>query len=165
MSRACVFLDRDGVINEKPPRGEYVTRWQDFRILPAAVDWIRLFNALDLLVVVVTNQRGVALGLMTEADLEDIHRRMLDSLSAAGARIDRIYYCAHHADSCECRKPQPGMVLRAQSELDIDLARSIMIGDSDIDEELARRSGLKFVRADEGRVTAVAGRGVPGAEP
>ena len=155
MSRACVFLDRDGVINEKPLPGEYVTAWEQFRIIPAAVDWIRLFNALDLLVVIVTNQRGIARGLMTINDLEEIHRRMLDDLSAAGAHVDRVLYCPHEEGSCECRKPKPGLVLRAQSELGIDLSRSIMIGDSDRDEELARCCGLRFVRVDDGRVIDV----------
>lgn len=155
MSRPCAFLDRDGVINEKPRPGEYVTSWEEFRIVPAAVDWIRLFNALDLLVVVVTNQRGIARGLMTTQDLEEIHRRMLERLAAAGARIDRVLYCPHEEGSCECRKPKPGLILQARAELDIDLRRSIMIGDSDLDQELARSCGLRFVRVDEGRITGV----------
>lgn len=150
-----MFLDRDGVINEKPLPGEYITAWDQFRIIPAAIDWIRLFNALDLLVVVVTNQRGIARGLMAPEDLEEIHRRMLESLVAAGARIDRVLYCPHEKGSCECRKPKPGLILRARSELDIDLRRSIMIGDSDGDEELARSCGLRFVRVEDGRVIGV----------
>src|SRR5439155_2961276 len=81
VSRPCLFLDRDGVINVKPPEGEYVRRWEEFQLIPAAVDWIRLFNAAGFLVVVVTNQRGVALGLMTLADVADIHARMTAELA------------------------------------------------------------------------------------
>jgi D-glycero-D-manno-heptose 1,7-bisphosphate phosphatase len=161
VSRPCVFLDRDGVINEKPLPGEYVASLRDFRIIPAAIDWIRLFNALDLLVVIVTNQRGIALGVMSEEDLDRIHAHMLELLAAAGARVDAVFHCPHQENSCECRKPRPGLILRAKAELDIDLARSIMIGDSDNDEELARRCGLKFVRVEDGRITNVITPAVP----
>ena len=103
-------MDRDGVINEKAPPGGYITSHQQFRLLPQAVEWIRLFNALDFLVIVVTNQRGVARGLMTEAELALIHQKMHHELAKHGARIDDIFYCPHDVDSCECRKPKPGMI-------------------------------------------------------
>src|SRR6476469_765220 len=80
VSRRCVFLDRDGVINVAPPPGEYVRRWEEFRFLPGVADWIRLFNALDLLVIVVTNQQGVAKGLVRPEDLTTIHRNMVREL-------------------------------------------------------------------------------------
>ena len=152
MSRRCVFLDRDGVINGKMPEGEYVRSWAEFRFLPNIADWVRIFNALDLLVIVVTNQRGVALGLMSEADLAEIHRRMLEELAVVGARIDDVFACPHHSGVCECRKPKPGLVSAAQEKWDIDLAGSLMIGDSDSDAALAAACGLRFLRARDGRL-------------
>src|SRR5579872_936711 len=111
MPRRAVFLDRDGVINMKPPAGDYVRSWAEFRFVPTIADWLRLFNMLDLLVIVVTNQRGIARGLMSQADVEEIHRNMIAELAREGARIDDIFYCPHdHDDECDCRKPRTGMV-------------------------------------------------------
>ncbi len=148
-----MFLDRDGVINKKI-EGGYVRNWSEFEFLPNIIDWIRLFRALDHLVIVVTNQRGVALGRMTLADLNQIHDKMLEALEMQGAFIDDIFVCPHEANSCECRKPKPGLVLQAQEMYDIDLAASLIIGDSDSDEQLARNCGLRFLRAENGRLTA-----------
>ncbi len=150
--KRCVFLDRDGVINVKI-EGGYVRNWSEFRFLPNIADWIRLFNALDLLVIVVTNQRGVALGRMTEADLAGIHDRMIAELAAQGARIDDVFACPHHSGVCECRKPKPGMVFQARDKWAIDLAGSLMIGDSDSDEQMAAAAGLRFLRAVDGRLS------------
>lgn len=150
--RGCVFLDRDGVINEKPPEGEYILRWDDFRFIPEIVDWIQLFNALGLAVIVITNQRAVAKGLLAAGELESMHARMKGELLEAGARIDDVYCCPHEESSCDCRKPEPGLVLQAQRKWDIDLGRSIMIGDSESDRELAEACGMRFVRAEGGRV-------------
>lgn len=152
MSRSCVFLDRDGVINVKAQPGEYIRSWSEFRFLPNITDWIRLFNALDYLVIVLTNQRGVALGLVRVEDLEEIHRNMVAALDAAGARIDDVLYCPHHENACDCRKPKPGMVESACRKWDIDLSRSLLIGDSSNDEELARNVGLRFLWADDGNL-------------
>lgn len=149
MSRRCVFLDRDGVINVKI-EGDYVRSWEQFQFYPAIFDWIRLFNALDFLVIVVTNQRGVALGKMSESDLGAIHAAMLAELSALGSRIDDIFVCSHHSGDCECRKPKPGMVYQARDKWDIDLAQSLLIGDSDSDRDLAAACGLRFLRARNG---------------
>jgi D-glycero-D-manno-heptose 1,7-bisphosphate phosphatase len=148
-----VFLDRDGVINKKI-EGDYVRAWSQFEFLPNIVDWIRLFQALDHLVIVVTNQRGVALGRMTMEDVDAIHRKMREELQAQGARIDDIFICPHGYDGCDCRKPRPGLVLQAQKKHDIDLSKSLLIGDSDSDEQLARNCGLRFLRAENGRLTA-----------
>jgi len=153
----CVFLDRDGVINVKPPAGDYIRSWEAFHLIPTMVDWIRLFNALDLLVIVVTNQRGVARGLMSQSDLDRIHEVMLERLAVAGARIDDIFCCIHAEGTCDCRKPRPGMVLEAASKWNIDLKTSILIGDSPVDRRLAQACNLKFVAVDEGRITEVVG--------
>jgi len=133
MKRAA-FLDRDGVINRKAPEGQYVTRWDDMEFLPGARDAIRLLNDAGFLVVVVSNQRCVAKGLITAAQLELLHARMLREFLAAGARIDAVYYCPHdNQPPCSCRKPKPGMILDAARAHDINLATSWMIGDSETD--------------------------------
>lgn len=153
MPQPCVFLDRDGVINKKID-GDYVRSWSQFQFLPNVVDWVRLFQALDHLVIVVTNQRGVALGRMTLPDVNEIHEKMLAELDQRGAKIDDIFMCPHGENSCDCRKPKPGLILQAQQKYDIDLSASLLIGDSDSDEQLARTCGLRFLRAENGRLTA-----------
>jgi D-glycero-D-manno-heptose 1,7-bisphosphate phosphatase len=153
--RQCVFLDRDGVINVKAAPGQYIRSWDEFRFIPPAIDWIRLFNALNLLVIVVTNQQGVALGIMSLADVEGIHREMQAELARRGARIDDVFCCVHEESACYCRKPRPGLVIEAVRKWDIDVAHSILIGDSESDRELARTCGMRFVAVDEGRVKGV----------
>ena len=146
MSRA-VFLDRDGVINQRPPEGEYITRWEDFHILPGVAAGIALLNHAGFSVIVVTNQRCVAKGLMTEADLQKMHERMTDVLARAGAKIDATFYCPHEIEPhCDCRKPAPGMLLSAARLRGIDLRTSWMIGDSDNDVEAGVNAGCKTAR-------------------
>ncbi len=152
MSVRCVFLDRDGVINEKAAPHEYIRSSIEFRLLPNIADWIRLFNALEFVVIVITNQRGVARGLMTEASLASIHSRMLEELAAQGARIDDIFCCPHEENSCDCRKPKPGLVYAARDKWDIDLAHSLILGDSDSDQQLAAACGVRFLRVLDGRL-------------
>jgi D-glycero-D-manno-heptose 1,7-bisphosphate phosphatase len=150
--RRCVFLDRDGVINRKAPPHEYIRKWKDFHFIPAVVDWIRIFNALGFLVIVATNQRGVALGRIDPQELSRIHENMRKSLLVRGARIDDIFCCPHDTGCCECRKPKPGMVLQAAAKWRISIPDSILIGDSPSDQELAVRCGLHFVGVADGRV-------------
>ena len=150
--KRCLFLDRDGVINAAPPQGEYIQRWQDFRLLPEVVGWIRLFKAAGYLAIVLTNQRGIALGRMTEAELVGLHERMRAELAAQGAVLDDILYCPHHEGACDCRKPLPGMVIAAQRKWSIDLENSLLIGDGERDRQLAERCGIPFVMVRDGRV-------------
>ena len=146
MVRAA-FLDRDGVINCKPPEGLYVTRWEEWHFLPGAAKAIGLLNRAGFRVIVVSNQRCVAKGLITPRELDAMHQRMCDELAAAGARIDGIYYCPHeNQPSCGCRKPAPGMLLAAARTHRIDLAASWMIGDSDIDVQAGRNAGCRTAR-------------------
>jgi len=147
-----VFLDRDGVISRKPPAGEYIRSWREFMIIPAVIDWIRLCNALGLLVIVVTNQRGVALGRMSQADVDEIHAHMVEELGQRGARIDDVFCCTHGENVCDCRKPKPGMVLQACRKWSLDLSHSILVGDSDRDRQLAANCGLRYVAVSEGRI-------------
>ncbi len=145
MKRAA-FLDRDGVINRRPPEGQYVTRWEELQFLPGVPEAIILLTRSGYSVFVVSNQRGVAKGLPTQDDLESIHRRMCQELADAGAVITKVYYCPHEKQPpCGCRKPAPGMLLTAAQSFDIDLASSWMIGDSDIDVEAGRNAGCKTV--------------------
>jgi D-glycero-D-manno-heptose 1,7-bisphosphate phosphatase len=149
MIRAA-FLDRDGVINRKAPEGEYVTRWEDFHFLPGVAEAIAQLNQAEFSVIVVTNQRCVAKGLITQADLEKMHKRMSDHLASAGAQIDAIYYCPHETEMlCNCRKPEPGMLLETARSRDLDLASSWMIGDSEIDIQAGKKAGCKTARLME----------------
>jgi D-glycero-D-manno-heptose 1,7-bisphosphate phosphatase len=150
--RRCLFLDRDGVINAAPPRGEYIRKWDKFRLLPEVVSWIRLFKAAGYLAIVITNQRGVALGRMTEGDLAALHERMRAELAAQGAILDDIFYCPHAENACDCRKPLPGMVMEAQMKWHIDLAASLFVGDGERDRLLAEACGIPFVLVRDGRV-------------
>lgn len=150
--KRCLFLDRDGVINAAPPKGEYVRSWDEFRLLPEVVAWVRLFKAAGFLAIVITNQRGIALGVMTEAELAALHSRMRAALAAQGADLDDIFYCPHAEGACDCRKPSPGMVLAAQRKWDIDLAGSLFVGDGERDRLLAERCGIPFVMVREGKV-------------
>jgi D-glycero-D-manno-heptose 1,7-bisphosphate phosphatase len=155
VKRRCVFMDRDGVINVAPPPGEYLRSWREFRFIPGVADWIRLFNALDLLVVVVTNQQGVAKGLTRLEDLEEIHRNMVVELRQLGALIDDVYCCPHQDNTCDCRKPRPGMVRTATAKWDIDLGNSLMIGDSETDRQFAANCGLRFVHVQNGMIQGI----------
>jgi D-glycero-D-manno-heptose 1,7-bisphosphate phosphatase len=150
MMNRAVFLDRDGVINEKAAPGDYIRSVEQFRLLPNIAEWIRLFNALGHLVIVVTNQRGVARGLMTDEALSAIHKRMVDDLASRHAHIDDIFSCTHSADSCECRKPKPGLVYAARDKWSIDLAHSLLLGDSESDRELAIACNIPFLQVTDG---------------
>jgi histidinol-phosphate phosphatase family protein len=142
-----VFLDRDGVINQKPPEGGYVTCWEDFQILPGVIEGIAQLNRAGFRVIVVTNQRCIAKGLMTIVELESMHERMLEFLAQAGATISAIYYCPHEMEPvCRCRKPAPGMLLDAAREHGIELRASWMIGDSESDIEAGKNAGCKTAR-------------------
>jgi histidinol-phosphate phosphatase family protein len=154
--RDAVILDRDGVLNRRPPRGEYVTRPEDFEWLPGAREALALLRDAGHTVIVVTNQAGIARGAMTEADLEAIHERMR---AEAGGAVDRIYHCPHGWDEgCECRKPAPGMLFQAQRDFDLDLARTPFIGDDERDREAADAAGCPSILVSERRTLLHAAR-------
>jgi D-glycero-D-manno-heptose 1,7-bisphosphate phosphatase len=157
MIRAA-FLDRDGVINRRPPEGQYVTRWEEMQILPGVPEAIALLTQAGFCVLTVTNQRCVAKGLLTAAELESIHKLMCQDLAALGAEITEVYYCPHELEPpCGCRKPAPGMLLTAARVHEIDLRASWMIGDSDIDIEAGRNAGCRTVRIVTGEEVAKEG--------
>jgi D-glycero-D-manno-heptose 1,7-bisphosphate phosphatase len=145
--RRAAFIDRDGVINEDR---EFVYRPEDFVFLDGAVEGLRQLQAADYLLVVVTNQSGIARGLYSEADYQKLTHYMREQLLRAGVRLDRIEYCPHLPDApldryrveCDCRKPRPGLLHRAITALGIDAGRSILIGDRASDIEAGRQAGI-----------------------
>jgi D-glycero-D-manno-heptose 1,7-bisphosphate phosphatase len=148
MKKGAVFLDRDGTINEEVG---YINRPDQLVIFPFASDGIRIINNLDLKVIIVTNQSGIARGYFSESQLFKIHRHMMDILTDEGVRIDGIYYCPHHPlegkgrylTECSCRKPKPGMINQAATDQQIDLTKSYMIGDRFNDIRFAKTMNLK----------------------
>ena len=137
----AVFLDRDGTIARDAP---YCHRVEDFEILPTVPQAIRLLNGYGFKVVVVTNQSGIARGYFTEETLLQIHQHMRQELAKYGARVDTTYYCPHHPDDgCECRKPMPGLLLKAVEELGVDLRRSFMVGDGEMDIRAGKAVGCR----------------------
>lgn len=144
-----VFLDRDGVINRKMPEGRWVTSPDELVLCPGAASAISRLNEANIKAIVVTNQRGIALGVYSEADLGRIHDRLRTLLNAENAHIDAIYYCPHARDICQCRKPKPGMFLQAFQDFpSATPANSLLIGDSLSDIEAGSNLGMKTAFVD-----------------
>jgi len=132
------------VLNRRAPEHDYVKSPAEFAWLPGAREGVLRLNREGWLVLVVTNQRGVARGLMSANDVEAIHARAQRELDAIGARIDAFYYCPHgDEDACACRKPAPGLILRAAQDWRVDLAASFLVGDDERDLLAARRAGVR----------------------
>ena len=139
------FLDRDGVINRRIP-GDYVKCWPEFHFLPGVREALHQLRVQGFRLIVVSNQRGVSLGKMQESDVRVIHDTMQAELRRHDAGFDAIYYCPHDIDSCDCRKPQIGMFLRAKRDFsEIEFAESYVIGDSASDMEAGARIGAKLI--------------------
>jgi D-glycero-D-manno-heptose 1,7-bisphosphate phosphatase len=145
--RRAVFLDRDGVVNVSPGPG-YVTRWEDFRLEPGIVGVLRVIRARGYESVVVTNQRGVALGLVQTQELDRIHRELRSRLlNDYGLSLLDVLHCPHDdTDACACRKPKPGMLLEAARRHRLDLATSWMVGDGERDVAAGRAAGCRTIR-------------------
>ena len=143
--RPCVFFDRDGIVNRPPGPGRYVERVEDFHLLPEFIEALGVVKEKGYKAVVITNQRGVALGKMKIQTVQDIHDRMHDILKANGMALDGVYFCPHDHGQCTCRKPQPGMLIQAAEDLGLDLSKSWMIGDDERDVEAGRRAGCHTV--------------------
>jgi D-glycero-D-manno-heptose 1,7-bisphosphate phosphatase len=143
----AVFLDRDGVINLDKA---YVHRWDDFEFLPGSVEAMHRLHRAGYILIVVTNQAGIARGYYTEGQFEILTAAMIGYLAAAGVVITAVYHCPHHPAGtvpllsvvCDCRKPAPGMLLAAAREHGVDLAQSILVGDKASDLEAARAAGV-----------------------
>ncbi len=156
--RKCIFLDRDGNINVEK---DYLYRVEDFEFEPGALEAIKIFKDLGYLVAVVTNQSGVARGYYTEEDVQNLHKYLEKKSKEAGGNIDAFYYCPHHPEKgigeykkdCDCRKPGPGMFLKAQKELGIDFDRSLVVGDKLSDVKAGENLGMRgiLVRTGHGK--------------
>jgi D-glycero-D-manno-heptose 1,7-bisphosphate phosphatase len=140
-----LLLDRDGVINRRI-LGGYVTSWEKFEFLPRALDALQLLAARGYSALVVSNQACVGKGLISAADLDDLTRRFVSEVERRGGRISGVYYCPHKAeDNCGCRKPKPGLLLRAQREHSFDPAVTYFVGDSEGDLLAAREVGCPAI--------------------
>ncbi len=165
-----LFLDRDGVINADTG---YVHRWEDFCYLPGAVQALQLLHRAGWQLVVVTNQSGIARGLYTEAQYQALTQRLRADLAVQGAALLDVLHCPHHPDgvaapfavACDCRKPAPGLLLRAAARHGIDLARATLVGDRGSDIAAARSAGVGrayLVGADAGNDLHGSGQGADG---
>ncbi len=152
MHRTAVFIDRDGVINRKMPEGDYVKDWTEFYFLPGVIEALRILKEKKFLIIVVTNQRGVAKSIVPEKILNEIHEKMQEEIKGYGGAVDAVYFCPHETtDRCHCRKPEPGMILKAIRDfknkgVEIDIENSYMIGDSESDIIAGKAVGLKTVK-------------------
>ena len=147
MSRKAAFIDRDGVLNEERA---FVHRIADFAFVPGSIEALQALQAAGYLLIVITNQSGIARGLYSEADYLALTAHMRELLQAAGVRLDAVEYCPHLADApveryrvdCDCRKPRPGMLTKTTLTLDIDLKASLIVGDRLSDIEAGRAAGI-----------------------
>lgn len=148
--KKVIFLDRDGVINKKAPKADYVKKWEEFEFLSGAVEAIKNLTSKGFDIYLITNQPGVARGLMTKQDLDSIHQKMQEELEKNGGKIKAIYACMHNWDEgCECRKPKPGLLFQAARENYLDLTKIIFIGDDERDEKAGKLAGCKTILIDD----------------
>ena len=146
----ALFLDRDGTINEEV---DYLSSVNQLRLIDGSAEAIREANQLGLKVFIITNQSGIARGMLTEHNLKEVHTKLLELLNDNNAHVDAIYYCPHHPDAiesqyrkdCDCRKPNIGMLTKAQNEFNIDLKKSFVIGDRAIDIQTGNNAGATSI--------------------
>jgi D-glycero-D-manno-heptose 1,7-bisphosphate phosphatase len=151
LTEKCVFLDRDGVINQDPPH--YAHRIDQLNIIPGSAEAIRLLNEKGFIVIVITNQSGVARGMYNEEDIAFFHAEMQRRLNENNAHIDAFYYCPHHPEAvvdkyridCECRKPKTGMILKAAKDFGFDPSGSFLVGDKWFDVIAGKDAGCKTI--------------------
>ncbi len=139
-----IFLDRDGVLNKKKPKGKYVTEWSEWEWKKGSLDGLKILKDNNYKIILITNQPGISRGMMTEENLENIHLNMIKDIDKVGSQIESIYVCkCNWDDGCDCRKPEPGMIFNAQYDHDINLSKTYFLGDDERDMEAARRAGCK----------------------
>lgn len=145
--KPCVFLDRDGTVNVDT---NYLYRIEDWQWTPSAREAILQWNQAGFLVVIITNQSGIGRGYYTAQDVEKLHAWVQEELKPLGAHIDGFFFCDHVPETkCDCRKPSPAMLLKAAELLNIDLARSWMIGDKEIDAQAGKAAGVQTIRVEK----------------
>ena len=141
-----IFLDRDGTTNKRPPRWEYITKPEEFIWLDGAKEAIKKLNDAGYFIIFISNQAGIARGVMTVEDFKNVQNKMKEDLEEIGAHFDAVYYCPHGwDDDCECRKPKPGMLYQAQKDYSIDLSKCVMIGDDERDVITAHNADMKGI--------------------
>jgi D-glycero-D-manno-heptose 1,7-bisphosphate phosphatase len=143
--KKAIFLDRDGVINKEI---NYLYKVDDFEFIEEIFEICHFYINHGFIIIVITNQAGIAKGLYTEEDFEYLTNWMIDEFSQKKIMIEKVYHCPHHPEytgECDCRKPKPGMIFRACQEFDIDLTQSILIGDKRSDIDAGLNSGIKYV--------------------
>ena len=153
----AIFFDRDGTLNEEIG---YLYEFEKFKWIDGAIDAIKFCNDHDYLVIVITNQSGVARGYYTESDIKKLHQQINEDLKKFEAHIDDFFYCPHHPDAavekyridCECRKPKSKMLEDACKKYNIDKSKSLMIGDSLRDVECAENAGIKGILFEGGNL-------------
>jgi D-glycero-D-manno-heptose 1,7-bisphosphate phosphatase len=149
-SSKAVFLDRDGVLTRE--RSDYVKTPDELEVLPGIGPPLRDLRKMGYRLIIVTNQSVVGRGLATDAEMGRIHEKLQSELKRMGCPVDAIYYCPHLPGAgCSCRKPEPGLILRAAKDLGLDIASSWMIGDKEIDVEAAKRAGCRGLRVETNR--------------
>lgn len=150
MTTGAIFLDRDGVLIENRP--DYVKAWEEVEVFPHTFTAMRKLAQTGRPIVMVTNQSAVGRGIITAGFVDEIHRRLIAEVEANGGRIDAVYFCPHHPqETCDCRKPLPGMLLQAAREHNLDLNASFLVGDAVSDIETARAVGTQGVLVRTGR--------------
>lgn len=143
---SLIILDRDGVINEKACSADYIKCWEQFKFIPGARKAISALSKAGYKIAIASNQRGVSKGLMSEQDLKEITKKMISDVEESGGKIDSVYYCTHSKeDKCDCRKPRPGMILKALRDFQVDCRSAVMIGDAYADFEAARDARVDFI--------------------
>jgi histidinol-phosphate phosphatase family protein len=144
----AVFLDRDGTLIDDVG---YIADPEDVRLVPGAAEALRALRDAGFRLVVVSNQSGLGRGLITQEQADAVHHRFVEELGRAGAQIDAAYYCPHTPEErCACRKPLPGLLLDAARELGLDLERSFMVGNSDVDVAAGEAAGARAILLADG---------------
>jgi len=145
--KQILFLDRDGVINEK--REDYVKSVNEFKFLPNILDALKTINDLGISIIIITNQSIINRKIISENQLKEIHDYMLKIIEKNSCKITKIYHCPHHPDEkCNCRKPNPGMIEQAVKDFKIDLSNALLIGDSNSDIEAANKMKIKSIKIE-----------------
>jgi D-glycero-D-manno-heptose 1,7-bisphosphate phosphatase len=159
-----IFLDRDGVINRNSAPGDYVKTWEEFQFLPGALAAIARLTKAGFRLLVITNQACISKGIVSWTTMYEIHARMMQEVNRAGGHLEAVLCCPHlEGAGCGCRKPAPGLILRAQAEYQVDLGRAILVGDSVRDMQTGAAVGVPtiMVLSGIGQVADLQGTSLP----